>query len=320
MSLADRATPANSHVFIRGNPGNQGDEVPRRFVEILSTQTPVPFTNGSGRLELARSIASPKNPLTARVYVNRIWLHHFGEGIVTTPGDFGVRTSEPVHRALLDYLASSFVEHGWSTKYLQRQIVLSAAYQQSCESPASLKLDPDNRFFGRMNRQRLDFEATRDTLLALAGTIDPKIGGIPIDFQAQPLSPRRTLYGLIDRQNLPGVFRTFDFANPDTSSQVRFRTTVPQQALFLMNSPFVLEQARRLAERPEVKKASCPSEQVQALYQVVLQRPPARAELELGEKYLGTAAEQGTDAEPKETPLQKYAQVLMLSNEVMFVE
>src|SRR5204862_1274318 len=124
MALADRANPANSHVHIRGNASTPGEEVPRRFLEILSATNRPPFTNGSGRLDLARAIADPKNPLTARVYANRIWLHHFGEGLVTTPGDFGVRTEEPVHRALLDYLAASFIEHGWSTKYLHRLIVL----------------------------------------------------------------------------------------------------------------------------------------------------------------------------------------------------
>src|SRR5438445_920937 len=165
MALTERASPGNSHVHIRGNPGTPGEEVPRRFLEILSEPSRRPaFTNGSGRLELARAIASPENPMTARVYVNRVWLHHFGDGLVSTPGDFGVRTDEPAHRALLDYLAASFVENGWSTKYLHRQIVLSATYRQSSEAPPdNLKADPDNRFLSRMNCQLLDFEAVRDT-------------------------------------------------------------------------------------------------------------------------------------------------------------
>src|SRR5207237_2518154 len=189
---------------------------PRHFAEILAGPSPGPFTNGSGRLELAQAIANPTNPLTARVFVNRMWLHHFGEGLVSTPGDFGVRTAEPIHRALLDYLATSFVEHNWSIKFLHRMILLSATYQQSCDaSPATLKADPDDRLLSRMNRQRLDFEAMRDTLLSLSGKLDPVIGGIPVDLQSEPFSSRRTIYGLIDRQNLPGVFRTFDFANPD---------------------------------------------------------------------------------------------------------
>jgi hypothetical protein len=317
MAVADRSSPGNSHVLIRGNPGTPGEEVPRRFIELLNTPDRGPFTNGSGRLDLARAIASPDNPLTARVFVNRVWLHHFGEGFVSTPGDFGVRTEEPVHRALLDYLAATFVENGWSIKALHRLIVLSATYQQSSDSqPASLKVDPDNRLLSRMKRQRLDFEALRDTLLALGGKLDSTLGGLPADLQAEPFSTKRTVYGFIDRQNLPGVFRTFDFANPDTSNQGRFHTTVPQQALFLMNSPFVIQQAKSLTERAEIKSAQNPMEKVQALYRVVLQRSPERAELQLAQKFMEAQPQTGA----KLAPVEKYAQVLLLSNELMFVD
>ena len=317
MALADRPNPADSRILLRGNPGNAGDEVPRRFLEILSGAERAPFTNGSGRLELARAIASAGNPLTARVYVNRIWLHHFGEGLISTPGDFGVRTEPPGHRALLDYLAASFLESGWSTKAIHRLILLSAAYQQSSEpSPQTLKGDPDNRLVSRMNRQRLDFEALRDTLLAVAGKLDLTVGGLPVEIDREPFSARRTLYGLIDRQNLPAVFRTFDFANPDTSNQRRFRTTVPQQALFLMNSPFVVQQARNLVQRPEIIGAGNCSEQVQALYRLVLQRLPDRPEAQLARNFI--AGQPGTTTDL--SPLERYAQMLLLSNELMFVD
>jgi hypothetical protein len=317
MALGDRAKPRNSHVFKRGNPGSLGEEVPRRFLEILSEPGRPPFTNGSGRLDLARAIASPNNPLTARVYVNRVWLHHFGEGLVSSAGDFGVRTEEPPHRGLLDYLAASFVESGWSTKSLHRLILLSATYQQSSDpQPASLRADPDNRLLSHMNRQRLDFEALRDTLLAIGSKLDQNLGGLPVDIETEPFTTRRTIYGLIERQNLPAIFRTFDFANPDTSNQGRFRTTVPQQALFLMNSPFVIEQARNLAQRSEVKGAASRREKIQALHRLVFQRPAAPAEIQLGEKFIG-AQPQTSD---KISPLEKYAQVLLLSNEVMFVD
>ena len=317
MALVDRANPANSHVLLRGNPGTPGDEAPRRFLEILSKDVRPSFTNGSGRLELARAIASPDNPLTARVLVNRVWLHDFGEGLVSTPGDFGVRTPEPVQHALLDYLAATFVENGWSLKALHRLILSSATYQQSSDvSPATLKADPENRLLSRMNRQRLDFEAMRDTLLALAGKLDPTVGGLPVDIVSEPFSTRRTLYGLIDRQNLPAVFRTFDFANPDTSNQGRFHTTVPQQALFLMNSPFVIQQARSLSQRTEIANDSDNERKAYALYRLVLQRTPTRSELKLAEKFLSAPAP-GDKAVP---PLEKLAQVLLLSNEVMFVD
>ena len=317
MAMADRANPSDSHVFLRGNAGNAGPIAPRRFLEVLTNLTSSPFTNGSGRLELARAIASRDNPLTARVYVNRIWSHHFGEGLVNTPGDFGVRTEAPVQRDLLDFLAATFMENGWSTKKLHRLILLSATYQQSSEaSPAARKADPDNRLLARMNRQRLDFEAMRDTLLAVSGKLDSKIGGLPVDIVSEPFTARRTIYGLIDRQNLPGLFRTFDFANPDVSNQGRFHTTVPQQALFMMNSPFVIEQARNLVQRAEVKNATQPAEKIQALYRLTAQRPAAREEIQLAEKFL--AAQPQTDA--KISPIEKYAQVLLLSNELMFVD
>jgi len=317
MALIDRPQPHNSRVLLRGSPGSPGEEVPRRFLEVLSPAARMPFTNGSGRLELAHAIASPDNPLTARVYVNRVWLHHFGEGLVKTPGDFGVRTEAPVHRELLDYLAASFVEHGWSTKHLHRLIVLSSTYQQSCEaSPATLAADPENDLLSRMNRQRLDFEALRDTLLAVAGKLDLKLGGLPVDLETEPFPSRRTVYGLIERQNLPGVFRTFDFANPDTSSQRRFQTTVPQQALFLMNSPFVIEQARGLAHRVDTCGGPGCADKIQTVYQILFQRPPAEPELVLGQKFLTSQASAGTQL----TPLEKYAQILLLSNELMFVD
>jgi hypothetical protein len=317
MALADRPNPANSHVLIRGNPNNPGVEVPRRFLEVLSDSTSAPLTNGSGRLDLAHAIASPKNPLTARVYVNRLWLHHFGQGLVDTPGDFGVRTQEPTQRPLLDFLAASLIENGWSTKAVHRLILLSATYQQSSEvKDASETVDPDNRLFSRMNRQRLDFEALRDTLLTVSGKLDSSLGGLPVDIEHEPFSSRRTIYALIERQNLPGLFRTFDFANPDTSNQGRFHTTVPQQALFLMNSPFVIEQARSLAGRPEVKGAPSSAEKVTALYRLALQRQPYRSELQLGTQFIDQQASTGTSL----SPLEKYAQVLLLSNELVFVD
>jgi mono/diheme cytochrome c family protein len=317
MAMVDIPKPHNSPVFIRGNPGNKGPQVPRRFLEVLSAEAPAPFTNGSGRLELARAIASADNPLTARVFVNRVWLHHFGAGLVNTPGDFGVRTEAPVQRELLDYLAATFMENGWSAKQLHRLIVLSATYQQSSDASAkNIAADPENHYLHHMNRRRLDFESLRDTLLAVSGKLDLQVGGLPVDLGAEPAPTRRTVYALIDRQNLPGVFRTFDFANPDVSNQGRFYTTVPQQALALMNSPFVLEQAQQLVKRNEITKAKNDTARVRALYDLILQRPAESAELRLAEKFLA-----GQSATPASmSALEKYAQVLLLSNELMFVD
>ena len=271
MILADAPKPVTPHVFIRGNPGRPGEEVPRRFLTVLSKGDPKPFEKGSGRLELAQAVASKSNPLTSRVIVNRVWLHHFGAGIVRTPSDFGVKGEAPTHPELLDWLASRFMEDGWSLKKLHRLILLSATYQQSSEaSEKAVQQDPENRLLSRMNRQRLDFEATRDSLLFAAGKLDLSMGGRGVELMKAPFPPRRAVYGLIDRQNLPGTFRVFDFANPDSSSPQRHVTTVPQQALFMMNSPFVLEQAHALAGQGP---PSTPTEKdVQELYERVYAR------------------------------------------------
>ena len=317
MALVDKTKASNSRVFLRGNPGSPGPEAPRQFLTVLSAPEGPDFTNGSGRLELARAIASRDNPLTPRVQVNRVWSHHFGAGLVSTPGDFGVRTEAPLHRELLDYLAAAFMENGWSTKRLHRLILLSATYQQSSEvKPENFAADPENRYLHHMSRRRLDLEALRDTLLAVSGRLDLTMGGAPVDIIAEPYSPRRTVYGLIDRQNLPGLFRTFDFANPDTSSQGRFHTTVPQQALFLLNSPFVAEQARHLVQAEEVAHALNDPEKVQAIHRRVWQRPADAGEVGLAEQFL--ASQSTTNAAL--APLEKYAQVLLLSNELMFVD
>ena len=260
-------------------------------------QTPLPHgtfdrraeavCHGSGRLELARAIASKENPLTARVMANRIWLHHFGQGLVRTPSDFGVRADMPTHPELLDYLAARFMESGWSMKQLHRLILTSRTWQQSAQvSEALQKRDPENRLLAHQNRRRLDFESLRDSMLAVGGNIDLSNGGRAVDLFKEPFQPRRTIYGYIDRQNLPGVFRSFDFASPDTHSPQRYQTTVPQQALFLMNSPFVLQQAHAVAVLPEVAAADSPSEKVSRIYRRILQRPPTPRENELLTEFL----------------------------------
>ncbi len=187
---------------------------------MLCDGSPPRFSDAtSGRLELARAVADRDNPLTARVLVNRVWLEHFGQPLVATPSDFGLRSEPPSHPALLDYLAWQFMEHGWSIKWLHRQIVLSAAYaQMSHDRPECLRVDPENRWLWRMNRRRLDFETTRDALLAVSGRLDPALGGPPVKDIASTTAVRRTVYGRIDRLNLPGLYRTFDFPNPDSTS------------------------------------------------------------------------------------------------------
>jgi len=322
--LADRPALRNARVFLRGNPANKGEEVPRQFLELLSGQQRRPFERGSGRAELAQAIASRGNPLTARVMVNRIWLHHFGAGLVRTPSDFGTRCEMPSHPELLDWLALRFMENEWSIKQMHRLMMLSSVYQQSSDvGPASslpgaklpasrsrgqvlaagrmpaLQFDPDNRLLWRMSRQRLDFEAMRDSLLAVSGELDSSGGGKAVELFKRPFSKGRTVYGFIDRQFLPGVFRVFDYANPDLHSPQRSDTTVPQQALFFMNSPFALEAARALNGRAEVQRSKNAEDRIRQLYQLVYQRPASSKQVELGLKFIKTALAEPPPEPPK---------------------
>jgi hypothetical protein len=316
MVLIDAPQPVQPVVFLRGNPNNRGPTVPRQFLEVLSPEPRKPFTEGSGRLELAKAIANKDNPLTARVMVNRVWLYHFGKGLVRTPGDFGLRGDPPTHPELLDYLASSFVEGGWSVKKLHKTILLSATYQQSSEASAKAQVaDVDNRLLSHQNRQRLDFEALRDSLLWASGRLDARVGGAPVEITTAPYSPRRSVYGFIDRQNLPGLFRTFDFASPDTSTPQRHTTTVPQQALFLMNAPFVVEQAKALAARADVTAKMDTGERIGTLYHLLYGRAPEAEEVALGRHFVESAA-----SEKLLSPWEKYCQALLLSNEFAFVD
>jgi hypothetical protein len=317
MVLNDTPTPQEPHVLLRGNPNNLGEIVPRQFLLILAGDNRQPFKEGSGRLELARAIAGKDNPLTARVLVNRIWLHHFGAGLVRTPSDFGLRGEPPTHPELLDYLAATFMEDGWSIKGLHRRIMLSSVYQQSSVADAKVaQADPENRLLSHLNRTRLEFEAMRDSLLFVAGRLNLELGGPSVDELKQPFSTRRTVYGFIDRQNLPGLLRTFDFASPDTSSPQRYATTVPQQALFLMNSPFVAEQAKNTAARADVASLPDTASKIKRLYQLAYGRQPDADELQLGLRFLTSEKGKSTDA----AAWAKYAQVLLLGNEFAFVD
>ncbi|MFM7102012.1 MAG: DUF1553 domain-containing protein, partial [Verrucomicrobiota bacterium] len=235
--------------------------------------------------------------------VNRVWLRHFGTPLVKTPSDFGVRSDPPSHPELLDYLAVFLMDQGWSLKALHREILLSATYQQAADPGGDpvvqrrfddhARVDPANQLYWRMNRQRLDFEALRDSLLAASGELDPAIGGQPVEIHNTTPALRRTLYGFIDRQNLPGVLRSFDFASPDSTSPMRYQTTVPQQALYLLNSPFAAERARRLAGRAQADGKSRP-EAVDRLYQAVFQRHPRPEERTLALDFLRESLRQPT--------------------------
>ena len=324
--LAERPAAYHPRIFLRGDPSRRGPAVPRHFLTALSGDDPKPLAAGTARLDLARAIASATNPLTARVLVNRVWLHHFGAGLVASPSNFGLRGDSPSHPELLDYLAQRFVSEGWSIKQLHRWMMLSSTYQQSsADRPDAVARDPENRLLARMNRQRLDFESLRDAMLATAGRLDLALGGPPVDLAAADCR-RRTLYGLVDRQNLSSMLRPFDFASPDAHTPTRHVTTVPQQALFLLNSPLVLEQAAALAERTATAPAdAAPAETSPA------ETAPAEA-VQTDEPspacsawpWAGSRAARKRDRPARSwlraVPGPNFAQVMLLSNEFIFVD
>ena len=280
MALID-TTPVDSPILLRGNPAKPSAVVPRRLPSLLGGAAVA--SDSSGRLELAAAIVAPHNPLTARVIVNWVWLHHMGRGFVDTPGDLGLRGESPIHQELFDDLTRRFVEDGkWSLRWLHREIVTSATWRQSSAMHAEhARADPDNRLLTRANRRRLDWEAWRDSLLVAAGTLDPsQRGGPGIDPLTTTSLAKRSLYSRIDRQDVPGMLRVFDSASPDMAVHVRSRTIVPQQSLAVLNGPLIIEAARRVAARVdcEIGDSSCDSLRIQSLWRVVLSRSPTADE------------------------------------------
>ncbi|PYV86551.1 MAG: hypothetical protein DMG05_19415 [Acidobacteria bacterium] len=308
-TIKDSAKPANARVHVRGNSENLGAEAPRRFLAILCQGEPVPFTKGSGRLELAEAIASAKNPLTARVMVNRIWQHHFGTGMVRTASNLGQLGERPSHTELLDYLASRFLESRWSIKAMHREIMLSATYALSTEySDKNFAVDPDNRLFWRANRKRLDVEALRDSILYVSGNLDLTVGGEPVRLTEEK-NNRRTVYGFVSRRKLDGTLALFDFANPNSTSERRVDTDTPLQRLFFLNSRFVLQQAELLANRLKVNPEEADESRIRTAYRLLFDREPSQTELQLGLNFLG----KGRKA------WQQYGQVLLSSSEFIMV-
>jgi hypothetical protein len=288
MVVKDKPNPQNSNIFIRGQAGVLGEKVSRRFLDVLSPGGKAePFRQGSGRLELAKAITSKDNPLTSRVLVNRVWMHHFGEGFVRTPDDLGVMSEKPTHPELIDYLASWFMDSGWSLKKFHKFVMLSRVYQASSHTRDEYEtLDPENRLLWRANVRRLDFESIRDSLLVFSGRLDSKLGGQPVNITDEPYTYRRSIYGYIDRGNVPELMGHFDFSDPDMPNSKRSTTIVPQQALFLMNSPMAVDVARRVVARPEFKRADTDQRRIFALYNILFQRQPQPGELAFAMHFL----------------------------------
>ena len=281
--VADAEKIATLKVSLRGSPYNLGDEAPPHFPSILSDGEPVRFSNGSGRLELADAIV--KQPLAMRVIVNRVWKGHFGTGLVDTPSNFGVMGERPSNPELLEYLTRTFIDGGLSIKKLHRAIMLSAVYQLSGDyDKTAFDKDSGNRLYWRANRHRMTAEQVRDSLLAVAGSLDPKMGG-----PSAPLTPtadRRTVYGKVSRYKLDDFLQLFDFPSPNLSAEKRFTTSVPLQRLFFMNSDFMQQQAERLARRI-VNEADNPA-RIQKAYRLVFGREANPDEVKAGIAFMGT--------------------------------
>ena len=303
-------------IYIRGNPATKGEDAPKGFLQVISSSPTRKPGSDFTRLDLANAIATSENPLTARVIVNRVWAWHFGRGIVNTPSNFGKLGDAPSHPELLDHLAVEFVKHGWSIKWLHREIMMSKVYQLTSDSSplAASRSDPANVYLWRGTRKRLDVEAWRDSLLAIGGTLDEKEGGPTFDLK-DANSKRRTVYAKVSRHELDGLLRLFDFPDANVTADKRSVTTVPQQQLFALNSDFMVNQAKAFSLRVS-KMSSTDEDRINAAYRLAFNRLPAPRELSIGLAYLKLP----TKPDDKLTRWEQYAQALLASNEVMYVD
>ena len=316
MVVTESPAPATFHVLKRGNPLARGETVMPRFLSALSRSDAEPFPEGSRRLGLARAVVSSDNPLTRRVLVNWVWQHHFGQGLVRTPDDWGTRGNRPTHPELLDHLASAFAADGGSIKRLHRRIMLSAVYAQgSLENEKSRNIDPDNQLWWRMPTRRLEMEAMLDSMLWASGELDLTAGGRPFDRQAQPGVLRRSVYAFVNRDIVSNLASTFDAANPSSCTARRPDTTVPQQALFALNSEFVQDRAKALAGLTGQAAGRDDALRVRELYRRVLAREPRPAELDRLLRFVKTG-----DATAQAAAWQQAAHSLLASNEFSFVD
>jgi mono/diheme cytochrome c family protein len=331
------AKPQNAKLHERGDPKKLGPEIPRKFLDLLGGQALPESDRTSGRLHLARWIAAPENPLTARVMVNRIWQQHFGKALVATPSDFGVRGQPPTHPELLDWLAHRFIQEGWSIKAMHRLIMRSRAYQLSTEEqPANLAADPENKWLWRFNRRRLSAEELRDSMLLLAGKLDvtPMNEAHPFPpaekweytqhfpFKDEYPTARRSVYMMGKRITALAYLQTFDGPDPNASTATRDSSVTTVQALYFLNNDFVQEQAGRFAERV-LRERSQTADRVQLAFTMAFARPSAAGELRQLEQFLAAALAKGSDLPPAEQEKRAWtslAGVLLRSNEFSYLD
>jgi hypothetical protein len=322
MGARDKTNPGDMPFYQRGEPDKPAGSVPRGFLQVVA-EPGAPIQSGSGRRELADWIASPENPLTARVMTNRVWHHLFGRGLVPTVDNLGTMGDKPSHPALLDYLAARFMEQGWSVKKLIREIVLSRAYQLSTTYDASHMLaDPENTLVWRMSPRRLDAEATRDAMLAVSGRLElrPPLGSVaarvgnnfvtPAVFRAdaEAASGMRSVYLTVIRDQLNDALGLFDFASPNAVTGDREQTTTPAQSLYLLNSPVVQALAETWTKRLFTEHEDSPA-RVRAAFLRALGRNPTEAELRSTQEFFDrfdAGAKEG-DAKRREPSVGAFA-------------
>jgi len=309
--IRDSARPHDIKTNIRGNAYALGEEVERRFPLVLSNGDELKLNRGSGRLQLAEAIV--RHPLAARVMVNRAWMYHFGRGLVGTPSNFGQNGERPSHPELLEYLADRFLSDGMSLKKLHREIMLSATYQLSAEySEQNFAKDGDNRLLWRANRQRLDAETLRDSLLFASGNLDTAMGGPSVDLSDE--CRRRTVYAKISRFRLDGYLTLFDFPDPGLTNEKRNVTLVPLQRLFFMNSGFVRRQAEGFAKRLASEESN--ENRIRRAYAILYDREPSQEELKMGLEFVSKS---GASSSADSPAWREYAHVLLSTNELAFM-
>ena len=312
LHIVAEGEPKDVNLFLRGNVETPGPMIGRRFLQVLSGDSPRRFVSGSGRRELAEAITQADNPLTARVIVNRIWGQLMGSPLVPTLSNFGHSGTVPTNPELLDDLALRFVDHGWSIKALIREMVLSATYRQSSVAPANQAADPENLLHSRMPRRRLSIEQWRDCVLQFTGELD-LIGGRSTNLE-DPDNHRRTVYSRISRLKLNDLLLQFDYPDANVHAEKRGATTTAIQKLFLLNSPFMVERARRLAARAISDGGPEDSARVRWMYRLIFGRTPDAEEVQLARDFLRRPAM------GELTRWQQYAQTLLVSNELFYVD
>jgi hypothetical protein len=318
LHIVEDATPQDLNVFVRGNVENKGAVVPRRFLRVLCNGEPAPFKDGSGRKELAAAIANRDNPLTARVMVNRLWGLLFGRPLVASPSNFGNSGERPTHPDLLDYLAERFTSNGWSIKSLMREMLMSSTYRQSSglrvqgsRKDNRASADPANILLWRMNRRRLTVEQWRDAVLLVSGQLDES-GGKSQEVD-DPNNRKRTLYARISRLKLNDLLMQFDYPDANIHAERRSVTTTAMQKLFMLNSPFMLSAAKAMATR--LGEGEAPAElRIRRAYWLLFSREPDKSETQLALDFLGKPASS------EMTRWEQYAQMLLASNEMMYVD